>query len=61
MTPIQALRARVRASRYQRIVARDLGISDSYLSELLSGHRAMSARVAQRLGYRRQVAFRKMR
>ncbi len=41
----------------QRLVAKELGISPAYLSDILNGHREISAQVAEKLGYERVVTF----
>lgn len=35
----------------QRVLARELGISAMYLSDILNGHREVSDAVAKKLGY----------
>jgi len=52
------LRQRVSGST-QAAVARELGISLQHVNDLLNGRRKMSERVAQALGYRREIVFRK--
>lgn len=41
----------------QKALAKELGISESYLSDILNGRRCISEEVAKRLGYERQVRF----
>jgi transcriptional regulator with XRE-family HTH domain len=43
--------------RTQKDVAKDLGISPQYLSDILKGRREISAEVARRLGFERVVTF----
>ena len=55
---IEELRLRCSASS-QAAVARELGISLQHVNDLLNGRRKMSDRVAQALGYRREIVFRR--
>ena len=43
----------------QNSVAARLGVTPSYLSDIRSGRREVSAEVARKLGYRREVFFTK--
>lgn len=55
--PHQKLRAMVEAAGTQKVVAKELHISQQFLCEVLSGKRDVSKRLAAKLGYQRVVAF----
>lgn len=62
MTRVDAkgqLRGLVRAHASQKLAAKQLGISQQYLCDLLKGRRPFSARVLDKLGLR-QVIVRKV-
>jgi len=43
--------------RTQKDVAKDLGISPQYLSDILKGRREISTEIARRLGFERVVTY----
>ena len=47
----------VDAAGSQRKVARSLGITDSYLSDILNRRRGISEEVAKKLGYDKETVF----
>ena len=49
----------VKSRRTQKRAAKDLGISQQYLCDVLKGRREISATLADQLGYERVVMFRK--
>lgn len=51
------LRARVKAAGNQRDAAKALGISQQYLSDVLSGARPVSDRLLRRLGLRKVITY----
>lgn len=53
--PIAVLRARVTELGSQRAVARALGVSDPFISDLLRGRRRFSDRMLAQLGLQRAV------
>lgn len=63
MTTISAEEARkiiedmVNAAGSQRKVARSLGISDSYLSDIINERRDISDEVAKKLGYQKETIY----
>ena len=57
---IQMLRSRARQSS-QKQVAAELGISPQFLNDLLWGRKEITPRVAEVMGYRREVVFVKVR
>ena len=56
--PIAALRARLKG-RTQTELAREFGVSPSYLSDVLSGRREPGASILEPLGLRRVVTYKK--
>lgn len=55
-TPIQILRQMVGASS-QKAVAAQLGVSGSYVCDVLKGRRDVTKRLAKALGYQRVVIY----
>lgn len=51
------LRQRVRALGTQRAVARELGVSDVYISDILHGRRGVSDALLAKMGLRRVVSI----
>lgn len=41
----------------QRFVAKQLGVSEQHVSDLVRGNRGISADIAEQLGYKRVIAF----
>jgi len=56
---VQELRDRSRLST-QKAVAEELGIHPTFLSDVLKGKRDISANLAERMGFQREVVFRKV-
>ena len=52
----EILRKRCEGDR-QSLCADEIGISPSFVSLILSGHRGISASTAERLGYERKVVY----
>ena len=60
LTPFQMLdvvRKAVEVAGSQRAFAKQVGFSQPYISDVLSGSREVSASLAEKLGYRRRVLF----
>jgi hypothetical protein len=55
---IEMIRREVAAST-QTAVAKSIGVSGVYLSEILKGTRPLSDRVASHYGFQKEVVFRK--
>lgn len=49
--PVMELRARVKKADSLAKVAKELKCTSGYLSQILTGHRPISAKIADRLGY----------
>ena len=56
-TPLEALTELIEVLGSQAAAARHIGIARQYLSDLLSGRRAISGSVAKALGFRKRVVF----
>lgn len=56
-TPAQCLQFMVQEAGSQKVVARRLGVSQSYICDVLSGRREVSASLARKLGYQRYVGY----
>lgn len=52
-----ALSIRVKACGSQRTLAREIGVSEPYLSDVLNGRREPGAKLLEGLGYRRVVVY----
>jgi plasmid maintenance system antidote protein VapI len=56
-TPLEALRAKIKALGSQSAVARELGITRAYMSDIVRGRRGISPRIANSLGFKKRVVF----
>jgi hypothetical protein len=56
-TPREALNLLVGALGSQSAAARHIGVGRQYMSDLMSGRRAISGRIAKALGFRKRVVF----
>lgn len=54
---LEELRERVKRQPSQKVAAGDLGFTPQFLSDILSGRRAITERLAASLGYRRIVEY----
>lgn len=61
MNPREWLRQRVRALGTQRAVARELGVSDVHVSDMLRGRRPVSDAMLAKMGLRRVVVLKETR
>jgi len=62
MTPREILAARLlRQGSTQRALAREIGISEAYLSDILSQRREAGKQVLEYLGLERRVTYRKVK
>lgn len=65
LTPTQ-LRSLIRAkitvlcNRRQKVLANAIGVSESFLSDVLRGHREPTGKILEYLGYERVVSYRKV-
>lgn len=57
LNPLDRLQKLVQQAGSQRQVARDLGISPAYLSDVLLGRRQVSAQLALKLGLIRTITY----
>jgi transcriptional regulator with XRE-family HTH domain len=60
MEPIEKLKEMIKEKGNQKDVAKELDISQAYLSDILKGNRIVSQSVAKKLGFHRQITFRAM-
>jgi hypothetical protein len=58
--PIKKIQTLVSENGTQKAVAEMLNISPAYLNDILLGRKAISDRMARRLGYRRIISFEKL-
>ena len=56
---VEELRKATRESS-QTAVAKEIGVSMAYISEVLKGRRPLGPKVLEYLGYRREVSIRKI-
>lgn len=58
MDPIDEIRRRIAIAGSQRKFAREIGISDAYLCDLLKGNRVPSERILRAIGMEKVVEYR---
>lgn len=59
MDPIKEIRRRIAIAGSQRKFAREIGISDAYLCDLLKGNRSPSDRILHAIGMEKVIEYRR--